>query len=125
NYDRTFGANHTLGVLAGVTKEKFTADYLWVNRREYISTAIDQPFFGGPTQFIDGGRDNANAYNRARLGYYGRVTYNFKEKYLAEFLWRYDGSSFFPPDHRFGFFPGILAGWNISNEDFFSSNVSF
>src|SRR5882762_9618638 len=124
NYDHTFG-NHAIGILAGITKEKFTADYLWLYRREYISTAIDQPFFGGPTQLIGGGEDRANSYNRARLGMYGRVTYNYKEKYLAEFLWRRDGSSFFPAVHRFGFFPGLLLGWNISNEDFFSSNVSF
>ncbi|HEX5168383.1 MAG TPA: TonB-dependent receptor [Cyclobacteriaceae bacterium] len=123
NYDKSFG-DHNLGFLVGVTREKFTGEYVSAYRREYISTAIDQPFFGGPTQLISGGNDNRNTYNRARLGYYGRVTYNYKEKYLGEFLWRYDGSSFFPEDHRFGFFPGILLGWNISNEPFFS-NVGF
>lgn len=124
SYDKTFG-DHNLGILAGVTKEEFKADFYQAYRREYISTAIDQPFFGGSTQLITGGNDNTTTYNRARLGYYGRVTYNYQEKYLAEFLWRYDGSSFFYEDNRFGFFPGILVGWNISNEDFFSNNVSF
>lgn len=123
NYDKSFG-DHNFGFLAGLTKEEFKADYISSYRREYISTAIDQPFFGGPTQLISGGNDNRNTYNRARLGYYGRVNYNYKEKYLAEFLWRYDGSSFFPKEDRFGFFPGFLAGWNISNEPFFS-NVGF
>ncbi len=124
NYDKTFSNDHTIGVLVGVTKEKFEADYVSANRRGYISGAIDQPFFGGTTQFITGGDDNDNTFNRARLGYYGRVTYNFREKYLAEFMWRRDGSSFFPPDKRFGFFPGVLVGWNISNEDFFADNLS-
>jgi hypothetical protein len=73
---------------------------------------------------ISGGDDNRYTYNRTRLGYYGRVTYNYQEKYLAEFLWRSDGSSFFHEDHRFGFFPGFLVGWNISNENFFA-NVDF
>lgn len=123
NYDRNFG-HHNIGILAGVTREKFTGDYISAYRREYISTAIDQPFAGGGTQLITGGNDNRNTYNRARLGYYGRVTYNYMEKYLAEFLWRYDGSSLFPESHRFGFFPGILLGWNISEEPFFS-NVGF
>lgn len=122
NYDRTFG-DHALGILAGVTKEKFVADNFWAYRREYISTAIDQPFFGGGTQLVGGGNDNTTTYKRARLGYYGRITYNYKEKYLAEFLWRRDGSSFFQESNRFGFFPGALVGWNISNEDFF--NVDF
>lgn len=123
NYDKTFANDHTLGILVGVTREKFEADFISANRRGYISGAIDQPFFGGTTQFITGGDDNNNTFNRARLGYYGRVTYNFREKYLAEFMWRRDGSSFFPPDKRFGFFPGVLVGWNISNEEFFADNL--
>ena len=123
NYDKTAG-DHYFGILVGVTREEFKGNYISSYRREYISTAIDQPFFGGPTQLISGGNDNRNTYHRARLGYYGRVNYNYQEKYLAEFLWRYDGSSYFPEDSRFGFFPGILVGWNIANEPFFS-NVSF
>jgi len=120
SYDKTFG-DHVLGLMVGTTRETFKADYISAYRRDYISTALDQPFFGGPTQLITGGDDTRNTYNRARLGYYGRVTYNYKEKYLAEFVWRRDGSSFFPPANRYGFFPGILVGWNISNEDFFAS----
>lgn len=123
NYDKTFANDHTIGFLLGATREQFEGDFISANRRGYISTAIDQPFFGGTTQFITGGNDNNNTFNRARLGYYGRVTYNFREKYLAEFMWRRDGSSFFPPDKRFGFFPGVLVGWNISNEDFFADNL--
>lgn len=124
NYDKTFG-DHVIGLLVGTTKEESSADYIQAYRREYISTAIDQPFFGGGTQLISGGNDNNNTYNRARLGYYGRVNYNYQEKYLAEFVWRLDGSSIFPEAHRFGFFPGVLVGWNISNEDFFANNLSF
>src|SRR5687768_9777683 len=58
------------------------------------------------------------AFEQARLSYFGRVAYNYREKYLAEFVWRYDGSYIFPEDKRFGFFPGIMAGWNITSEDF-------
>jgi TonB-linked SusC/RagA family outer membrane protein len=120
SYEKTFG-EHVLGVMVGSTRETFKGDRITAYRRDYISTALDQPFFGGPTQLITGGDDTRYTYNRARLGYYGRVTYNYKEKYLAEFVWRYDGSSFFPPSDRYGFFPGVLVGWNISNEDFFAN----
>ena len=116
NYDRTFGNDHTLGILAGVTKEQFTGNNFNAFRRYYISSAVDQLFAGGTEQQNTGG----SAYDRARMGYYGRVQYNYKEKYLAEFIWRYDGSYMFPEDSRFGFFPGFMAGWNISNEDWFS-----
>lgn len=120
NYDKKVG-DHTLGVLVGATREQFNAEWVQAYRANYISTAIDQPFAGGTTQLIRGGDNNENTYNRARLGYYGRVNYNYGERYLVEFLWRRDGSSFFHPDHRFGFFPGLLVGWNISNEEFFST----
>ncbi|MEM7380249.1 MAG: TonB-dependent receptor, partial [Bacteroidota bacterium] len=117
NYDRTFG-EHTINLLAGITREQFRGEFIEAFRREFISDAVDQLFAGGGTQTTDG-----SAFNRTRLGYYGRAQYNYKEKYLAEFIWRYDGSYIFPGSDRFGFFPGFLAGWNISNEDFF--NVGF
>lgn len=116
NYDRTFGDNHTINVLAGVTRETFQGEFFSAFRRNFISPAVDQLFAGGTDQQ----NTNGSAFNRSRLGYYGRVQYNYKEKYLAEFIWRYDGSYIFPEDGRFGFFPGFLAGWNINNEDWFN-----
>ena len=114
-YDKTIGNDHSFSFLAGVTKENFSGEYFTAFRRNYISAAVDQLFAGGSLQQnTDGG-----AYNRPRLGYYGRVQYNYKEKYLAEFIGRYDGSYIFPEASRFGFFPGILVGWNIAKEDFF------
>jgi TonB-linked SusC/RagA family outer membrane protein len=124
NYDRTFADNHTFGLMVGTTREKFTGDAYQAYRRDYISSVIDQPFAGGTTQLITGGNDNRYTYNRTRIGYYGRLTYNYREKYLAEFVWRRDGSSIFPPGHQYGFFPGVLVGWNLSNESFMQS-VSF
>ncbi|MEX0287801.1 MAG: SusC/RagA family TonB-linked outer membrane protein [Flavobacteriaceae bacterium] len=114
SYDKAFG-DHTINLLAGVTRETFQQEFFNAFRREFISTAVDQLFAGGATQTVDG-----SAFNRTRLGYYGRAQYNFKEKYLAEFIWRYDGSYIFPQGDRFGFFPGFLAGWNITSEDWFN-----
>ncbi len=104
NYDHTFG-DHAINFLAGVQKETLSDEYFNAYRRYYISTAIDQVFAGGDKEKNNGG----GAYDRARLSYFGRVEYNYKQKYIAEFLWRYDGSYIFPPDHRFGFFPGVTA----------------
>lgn len=115
NYERTFGGGHALNLLAGVTRETFEGSNYFAFRRNYISPAVDQLFAGGALQQNTGG----SGFDRARLGYYGRVQYNFKEKYLAEFIWRYDGSYIFPREERFGFFPGLLLGWNVSDEDFF------
>ncbi|HRN57353.1 MAG TPA: TonB-dependent receptor, partial [Agriterribacter sp.] len=121
NYDRTIKDDHTVNVLVGINRETINDDYFSAFRRYFISTAVDQMFAGG-----DAEKDNnGGAYERARLSYFGRVGYNFREKYIAEFVWRYDGSYIFPEDSRFGFFPGVLVGWNISEENFFSENVPF
>jgi TonB-dependent starch-binding outer membrane protein SusC len=115
NYDKKIGTNNNLGLMVGVTKEQFEGENFYAYRRNYISSALDQLFAGGSIGQDVGG----SAYNRARLGYYGRAQYNYKEKYLVEMIGRYDGSYIFPESGRFGFFPGILAGWNITNEPFF------
>lgn len=120
NYDKSFGS-HTINFLAGVQRETLRDDYFNSYRRYYISTVVDQLFAGGDDEKNNGG----GAYERARLSYFGRVGYNYEQKYIAEFLWRYDGSYIFPQDHRFGFFPGVSAGWRISEENFFKNNVRF
>jgi TonB-linked SusC/RagA family outer membrane protein len=119
NYDRTFGA-HTVALLAGAQKETRRGDNFFAYRRNFISPAIDQLNVGGTAQQDVGG----TGYEQARFSYFGRAAYNYREKYLAEFVWRYDGSYIFPEVSRFGFFPGVLVGWNVSKENFFS-NVKF
>ncbi len=113
-YEKKIGDNN-LSFLAGVTKEIFKGEGFGAFRRNYISPAIDQIFAGGSLQQNTTG----SAYNRARLGYYGRAQYNYKEKYLVEAIFRNDGSYIFPEASRFGFFPGLLVGWNLTNESFF------
>lgn len=60
-----------------------------------------------------------------RAGYVGRITYAYKDKYLAEVSGRYDGSYKFMPEKRWAFFPALSVGWRISEEDFFRESVSF
>lgn len=115
SYEKQLTRQHSIGAMIGITKENFSGDRFSAFRRNYISPAIDQLFAGGSLQQNTDG----SAYSRARLGYYGRVQYNYGEKYLAEFIGRYDGSYIFPEASRFGFFPGVLLGWNVSKEDFF------
>ncbi|HTI09286.1 MAG TPA: SusC/RagA family TonB-linked outer membrane protein [Puia sp.] len=120
NYDKTLG-NHTINLLAAVTKETDKEDDFNAYRTNFISPAVDQLFAGGAPQQNVGG----SAYERAKLSYFGRAAYNYKEKYLAEFTWRVDGSYLFPQQHRWGFFPSVSAGWRISEEEFFKKSVTF
>lgn len=120
SYNHSFGA-HAITLQAGVTKETMNTSYFSAFRQYFPSTSIDQLFAGSQTdQKTDG-----NAGSTARLNYFGRAGYNYKEKYIAEFLWRYDGSYLFPDTKRFGFFPGVSAGWRISEENFFKKNITF
>jgi TonB-linked SusC/RagA family outer membrane protein len=104
--------------MAAVSRETINDDYFSAYRRYFISPGVDQLFAGGDAEKTNSG----GAYDRARLSYFGRAAYNYKQKYLAEFLWRYDGSYIFPESHRFGFFPGVLLGYNISQESFWKEN---
>lgn len=56
------------------------------------------------------------------LSYFGRVNYNYKEKYMATVVMRADGSSNFAKGNRYGYFPSVSAGWVISNEGFMESS---
>ena len=49
----------------------------------------------------------------------GRLNYSFANKYLAEFIFRYDGSSMYHPEYQWGFFPGVSVAWRLSEEEFF------
>ena len=126
SYEKTFGS-HSFNAMVGAQRETVDADGFFAYRRYFISPVVDQLFAGGtPEQNIgNSGTNNGDLYKRARLSYFGRVGYNFKEKYLAEFLWRADGSYVFPKQGRFGFFPGVSAGWRISEEGFWKNNIHF
>lgn len=134
SYEKTIGS-HNFNIMAGIQRETVDADGFFAYRRYFISPVVDQLFAGGtPEQNIGNSGsvtingqtiNNTDLYKRARLSYFGRVGYNFKEKYLAEFLWRADGSYVFPKDGRFGFFPGVSAGWRVSEEDFWKNNIRF
>ena len=120
NYDRKFGG-HTINLMAAVTKETDNNSNFNAYRTNFISPALDQLFAGGTAGQVVGGAGD----DLYRLSYFGRADYNYNEKYMFEFLWREDGSSFFSPAKRFGFFPGVSGGWRISEEKFFKENVHF
>ncbi len=120
-YENKFGSNN-LKILVGTERQTYKQDNFNAYRRNYLSTSIDQLFAGGDDLYkSNGGSGDQNT----RLNYFGRVNYDYNNKYLLEFVWRYDGSSKFPAGKQFGFFPGISAGWRVSDEAFWKNNISF
>jgi TonB-linked SusC/RagA family outer membrane protein len=118
-YRRDFG-DHTVGILGGVERQTSDDSRLNAFRKYFISDQIDEIFAGGdPEKNNDGTAGLARRQN-----YFTRLNYDYADKYLLEFVGRYDGSYIFPEDSRFGFFPAVSAGWRISEEPFFQNNIS-
>lgn len=121
NYNRTFQDDHAINLMVGVERIYGQGDSFDAYRRYFISTAIDQMFAGGQDEISNGG----SAWREARLNYFGRANYSYKSKYLAEFVWRYQGSYIFEQRNRFGFFPGVSLGYVISEENFWPDALPF
>lgn len=69
---------------------------------------------------------SGNPYGDSRgMSYFGRLNYDFAEKYMFTAIFRADGSSVFAPGHRWGYFPSFSAGWVISNEKFMQSTANW
>ncbi|MDR1555574.1 MAG: TonB-dependent receptor [Tannerellaceae bacterium] len=120
NYDFSIG-NNNFGVSVGIEGEDKQQDWLTAERKYFISDALAEMDNGGLAELTNSG----NSWEESRLNYFGRVSYNYQERYLVEFVWRYDGSYRFPKDKRYGFFPGVSAAWRVSEEGFWKENVTF
>lgn len=114
DYSFSLAEAHNFYVLAGVNAELTSydtmsgrGDYLVDNSVPWLSKTTTNPV-------ISGGREH-----NAIAGYFGRINYNYKERYLLELNGRYDGSSRFIGDKRWAFFPSVSVGWNIAKEPFF------
>ncbi len=119
-YERRFN-EHFVNTFVAVEQSKGRSDDLSAFRRNFISTEIDELFAGSLiNQEADG-----TALETGRQNVFGRLHYDFREKYLLDFNFRYDGSSNFPEGRRFGFFPGVAVAWRISGENFVKERFSF
>lgn len=121
-YETTINDIHNIKFMAGWERRFGKQDVFNAFRKNFISSAVDQLFAGASDQYMaNSGSASQNAYE----SYFGRVNYDLGKKYMAEFVWRYDGSYMFPSDKRFGFFPGISLGWRMSEENFWKDNLAF
>lgn len=116
NYVQSFG-KHNVDATMVLEQWKYGLTDI-TSRAENPMTALDQMFvYPTDRNFREtNGFENINA----RQALIGRVNYNFADKYIAEFSFRYDGAVLFPEEKRWGFFPSVSAAWRISEEDFFS-----
>lgn len=119
-YDKRF-QHHYLNAFIAVEQSQGRSNDFSAFRRDFLSSEIDELFAGSLlNQEAEG-----NALETGRKNFFGRVHYDFKERYLLDFNFRYDGSSNFPEGRRYGFFPGISAAWKISEERFIKDRFGF
>lgn len=117
-YENTFQDAHYLKFMVGLNYENSTYDRIYVQRNGIIyDDANDINLTLGQSITTGGGYEKWEIF-----GGFSRLNYSFKDRYLLEVNARYDGSSKFPEDQRYAFFPSISAGWRISKEVFW--NVS-
>lgn len=127
NYVKDFGP-HSINVVAGTS-------YLGSDFRTAGGSTLNIPDavkFNDQFHYIDAGQDTSDlAFGRANvayrlLSYYGRIIYDYQDKYLFSVTLRRDGSSRFGANNRWGFFPSMSVGWVISDEAFFpAGTISF
>lgn len=117
NYTQKFG-DHSLSVMGGFTAEWFEQNNDGITTRDFLTDEIYTVGAGtsNPTFWTITG--TASDWSLASL--VSRVSYSYKDKYLLEGTLRYDGSSRFLEDVRWGLFPSVSAGWVISKENFFN-----
>jgi TonB-linked SusC/RagA family outer membrane protein len=118
-YRREFGP-HRVGIMGGIERQTLDSLSLSGFRDYFVSNQVDELFAGGDL----GKTSSGTEWVVARLNYFSRLNYAFKDKYLLELVGRVDGSYIFPVGKRFGFFPAVSAGWRISDEPFFRDRVS-
>lgn len=124
NYMKTFGG-HTLTAMVGMSYQESTYDYVGgtLNANGEDAVTKNDPLFyylhykaASATQVVDGEKTRSS-----KLSYFGRVGYNYRDRYYAQFSLRADAAdlSQLPKNKRWGYFPAASVGWTVSEEKFF------
>lgn len=117
SYQKSFGG-HDINTFVAYEQSKGKYSYFEAFRRGFLSNTLPELFAGDPvTQ-----QNNGQASESARKSVFGRIGYNFQEKYMIDVNLRVDGSHAFAKGNRWGFFPGVSAAWLISKEAFFENS---
>lgn len=120
-YENSFNDAHNLKVMFGFNAEAYHYKNVTMNGQNISDNTLNDFSLvvpddsGAKITNLEGGQSEY-----ALAGFFGRVNYDYKGKYLFEMSGRYDGSSRFAEGHRWGFFPSASGGWRISEEPFFA-----
>ncbi len=117
-YEKTFAKKHNVKAMAGWNYETSAYKANSIERNQLLLESAESVQLATGTAITPG----ASVTNWRTVGTFFRVNYNFMERYLLEVNGRYDGSSRFPTDQQWGFFPSVSGGWRLSEEPFWNVN---
>ncbi len=121
NYSARISDNHNMEVLAGYSAQEFHREFTYISKRNFSN--IDNNTFNNALE-VDGATGGLFS-EYALLSMFGRINYDYAEKYLTSFTLRRDGSSRFGKANRYGIFPAFSVGWRLSDEQFLSNAPAF
>lgn len=119
SYEWAINEAHQFKIMGGFQHESNKYDWLQGSQKDLITPNIPSITTATGEQTT---ADNMTHWST--LGYFARLNYNYKGKYLLESNVRYDGTSKFARGNRWGIFPSFSAGWNVSHEDFWKASLS-
>lgn len=127
NYDFNVKENHHFQTVLGFSLAKTSGNSAGASKQDVPFNSWDFADFTAATGANTATNSNALSgyyyqYERRNISYFGRLNYDYNEKYLASFTARRDGSMAFGPDNKYANFFSGSAGWIVSKEDFFHSN---
>lgn len=119
NYNREFNG-HDIGATLGYEAQKRKGDnYYLIGDLAFSSPYLTALKDKTTSTYVDINSNIGSFYEIAYQAVIGRLNYNYRNRYLFEGQFRYDGSSKFAPGHQWGFFPSASIGWRLSEEPFF------
>ncbi|SMO44055.1 TonB-linked outer membrane protein, SusC/RagA family [Saccharicrinis carchari] len=121
HYVKSFDDKHNFSVLLGQSAKEYTTRYLAGDDYDLLENdpnkaVIDYAIADRDDERVAGGTGGFTS--RTLASYFGRLDYNFDERYMLQATVRRDGSSNFGPSNKWAIFPSFSAGWNITNESF-------
>jgi TonB-linked SusC/RagA family outer membrane protein len=124
-YHKTLAEDHTFTVLGGYTWLKYNYQNFWENNYNFPSDDYTYNNMGQGSYLSAGraGMGSSQSENKL-IGYFGRLNYAYQGKYILAASIRYEGSSKFGTNHKWGTFPAVSAAWNIKGEGFLKDNAT-